>query len=172
MLLQVLDDGRLTDGKGRTVDFRNTILILTSNVGSHYILEIDDKEEVERRCMEALGAQFRPEFLNRIDSIVIFDRLEKARIREIVDVQVGHLAPLLQERQLTLTLSDAAKDRLAELGYDPAFGARPLKRTLREHVLEPLSEELLAGRILSGDHVRVDVVDGNIVLSRAEASAA
>jgi ATP-dependent Clp protease ATP-binding subunit ClpB len=168
VLLQVMDDGRLTDGMGRTVDFRNTILIMTSNVGSSYILELSDRGEVERRCQEALRAEFRPEFLNRIDSIVIFQRLTRERIRGIVDIQLAHLAPVLKERQLLLSLTDAAKDRLAELGYDPAFGARPLKRVIREQLLEPLSEQLIAGRIQTGDTVEVDVdrTPGSLVLRR------
>lgn len=172
VLLQVMDDGRLTDGMGRTVDFRNTILIMTSNVGSSYILELSDRAEVERRCQEALRAEFRPEFLNRIDSIVIFQRLTRERIRGIVDIQLARLAPVLKERQLRLALTDTAKDRLAELGYDPAFGARPLKRVIREHVLEPLSEELIAGRIQTGDTVEVDVDRaGSLVLKREARSS-
>ena len=168
VLLQVMDDGRLTDGRGRTVDFRNTILIMTSNVGSSYILEHSDRNEVERACQAALRAEFRPEFLNRVDSVIIFERLERERIRAIVDIQVARLAPALKERQLQLVLTEAARDRLVELGYDPAFGARPLKRILREQVLEPLSEELIAGRVHSGDTVRVDVDrnSGKVIVHR------
>jgi ATP-dependent Clp protease ATP-binding subunit ClpB len=170
VLLQVMDDGRLTDGMGSTVDFRNTILIMTSNVGSSYILELSERNEVERRCEEALRVEFRPEFLNRIDSILIFQRLTRERIRGIVDIQLQRLAPILRERQLRLSLTDAAKDRLAELGYDPAFGARPLKRILREHVLEPLSEELIAGRVQTGDTVEIDTDSSShsLTLKRVE----
>jgi ATP-dependent Clp protease ATP-binding subunit ClpB len=165
-----MDDGRLTDGMGSTVDFRNTILIMTSNVGSSYILELSERNEVERRCEEALRVEFRPEFLNRIDSILIFQRLTRERIRGIVDIQLQRLAPILRERQLRLSLTDAAKDRLAELGYDPAFGARPLKRILREHVLEPLSEELIAGRVQTGDTVEIDTDSSShsLTLKRVE----
>ncbi len=171
VLLQVMDDGRLTDGQGRTVDFRNVILIMTSNVGSNFILELSDSKEVEARCQEALRAHFRPEFLNRIDATLIFHRLEKEQIRGIVDVQLERLRPLLRQRQLTLSITDAAKDRLAELGYDPAFGARPLKRILRETVLEPLSEALLAGKILPGDEVLITADgSGNIHLERGASS--
>ena len=141
-------------------------------MGSKYILELDEPAEVKQRCTDALSAHFRPEFLNRIDSIVIFDRLKRDRIRQIVDVHVERLAPMLRERQLTLVLSDAAKDRLAELGYDPAYGARPLKRALREHILEPLSEALLTGRFASGDVVCVDATDGRLVLRPGEPALA
>ena len=156
LLLQVMDDGRLTDGQGRTVDFRNTILIMTSNVGSSYMLELEDAAEIERLAMGALRSAFRPEFLNRVDGILIFHRLDRQRIRAIVDIQIRRVEPLLAQRELTLVLTDAAKDFLAESGFDPAYGARPLKRAIREHVLEPLSEQLIAGRIQPGSRVTVD----------------
>src|SRR5258705_6088176 len=130
VLLQVMDDGRLTDGHGRTVDFRNVILIMTSNVGSTYILEAADHDQAEKRALEALRSAFRPEFLNRVDAVIVFKRLDARRIREIVDIQVRRLAPLLAQRDLELELTDAAKDFVAEVGYDPAFGARPLKRAI------------------------------------------
>ncbi|NLH47330.1 MAG: ATP-dependent chaperone ClpB [Myxococcales bacterium] len=160
VLLQVLDDGRLTDGHGRTVDFRNTILILTSNVGSQYMLELDDRAEIERLANEALRATFRPEFLNRVDAILIFNRLGKDDIRRIVDIQLARYEKLLAAREIVLDLSARAKDRLAEIGYDPAYGARPLKRAIQEHVLEPLSEKIIAGEIKTGQQVKVDFKEG------------
>ncbi|HPQ70068.1 MAG TPA: ATP-dependent chaperone ClpB [bacterium] len=156
VLLQVLDDGRLTDGHGRTVDFRNTILIMTSNVGSQYILESDDPQEREKLAWGALRAAFKPEFLNRIDAVLIFNRLGRDDIRRIVDVQMARYAHLLAQRDITLTLTDAAKDRLAEVGYEPAYGARPLKRAIQELLLEPLSQKIIAGEISNGRSIRVD----------------
>ncbi len=156
VLLQVLDDGRLTDGHGRTVDFRNTILIMTSNVGSQYILEMADAKEMERLCNEALRATFKPEFLNRIDATLIFHRLGREQIRGIVDIQLRRYQGLLAQREITLDLTDRAKDHLAQIGYDPAYGARPLKRAIQEHVMEPLSEKIIAGEVLPGQHVSVD----------------
>ncbi len=171
VLLQVLDDGRLTDGQGRTVDFRNTILIMTSNVGSQYMLEEREPEQIRKLAMDALRQTFRPEFLNRIDAILTFSRLREEQVRGIVDLQLERVAPLLAQRELTLELTEAAKDRLAELGYDPAYGARPIKRVIREHVLEPLSERLIAGKIRSGDKVVVDRQGDDLIL-RAEAGQA
>ncbi|MCC6747569.1 MAG: ATP-dependent chaperone ClpB [Deltaproteobacteria bacterium] len=156
VLLQVMDDGRLTDGHGRTVDFRNTILIMTSNVGSQHILELEDKAVMERRVHEALRATFRPEFLNRIDGTLVFSRLDQRGIRGIVDIQLRLMSRLLAQRELTLELTEAAKDYLAEVGFDPAFGARPLKRALRERVTEPLSERIISGEVRPGDRVVVD----------------
>ncbi len=167
VLLQVMDDGRLTDGHGRTVDFRNVILIMTSNVGSAYILDLDDPVQIERRVQEALKTTFRPEFLNRIDATLIFSRLDESWIRGILDVQLARLAPLLANRGLELELSDELKAELAQRGYDPAFGARPLKRVLREQVLEPLAEKLISGEISSGDRVRAGLVDGAVVFEAA-----
>ncbi len=155
VLLQVMDDGRLTDGQGRTVDFRNVILIMTSNVGSSHILNETDPERARRLVEEALNQHFRPEFLNRIDARMVFHRLDQSTIRGIVDIQLARMEGLLQNRGLTLELNDAAKDFLAEVGYDPAFGARPLKRAVREHILEPLSERLIAGDIPSDSLVVV-----------------
>lgn len=155
ILLQVMDDGRLTDGQGRTVDFRNVILIMTSNVGSSAILESNDRASVEAHCKEAIKATFTPEFINRIDSTVLFQRLEKEQISGIVDIQLDALKPILKDRQLTLEVSDAAKFELSDLGYDPAYGARPLKRVIREQVLEPLSEMLIEGKVGTGDTVEV-----------------
>jgi ATP-dependent Clp protease ATP-binding subunit ClpB len=156
ILLQIMEDGRLTDGHGRTVDFRNVILIMTSNLGSSYVLEAADRKQAERRALEALRGAFRPEFLNRVDAIVVFRPLDEKRIREIVDIQMRAYAPLLAQRELSIELTDAAKEFLAEIGFDPAFGARPLRRAVQEHVLEPLSEKLIAGEIHPGDKVLVD----------------
>jgi ATP-dependent Clp protease ATP-binding subunit ClpB len=164
ILLQVMDDGRLTDGHGRTVDFRNVILIMTSNVGSMFVLDAADHKEAEKRALAALRDSFRPEFLNRIDAIIVFKRLDLARIREIVDIQLRSFAPLLAQRELELELTDAAKDLIAEIGYDPAYGARPLRRAIQEHILEPLSEKVIAGEIGSGQKVVVDRKGGGFEL--------
>jgi len=158
ILLQVLDDGRLTDGHGRTVDFRNAILIMTSNVGSQFIQDLDESErdKMEALVFGALRETFRPEFLNRIDSTVLFHRLDQQAIRQIVDIQLKHYARLLAGRDLSLDVTDAAKTWLAETGYDPQFGARPLKRTLQRELMEPLSKAILAGEFGPGSVVRVD----------------
>jgi ATP-dependent Clp protease ATP-binding subunit ClpB len=156
VLLQVMDDGRLTDGHGRTVDFRNVILIMTSNVGSAFVLDASDPRDAERRALEALRGTFKPEFLNRLDGVVVFQRLDESRIRDIVDIQLGQLQPLLSQRDLTLAVTDGAKRVLAEVGYDPAYGARPLRRAIQEYVLEPLSEKIIAGEIHPGDRVVVE----------------
>ncbi|MCB9555860.1 MAG: ATP-dependent chaperone ClpB [Deltaproteobacteria bacterium] len=164
VLLQVLDDGRLTDGHGRTTDFRNTILIMTSNVGSDHILELDQKSEIEARCNEALRRAFRPEFINRIDATLIFNRLTPEDVRSIVEIQIKRVRALLDARQIALSLSDGAQQYLAEIGFDRAFGARPLKRAIRQKLLEPLSEKILAGEIKDGDAVRVDKEDDALTL--------
>jgi ATP-dependent Clp protease ATP-binding subunit ClpB len=156
ILLQVMDDGRLTDGHGRTVDFRNVILIMTSNVGSVFVLDFDDAREAEKRVLEALRETFRPEFLNRVDATVVFKRLDIRRIREIVDIQMRSVARLLAQRDLEIELTESAKDFLAKAGYEPAFGARPLKRAIQEHILEALSEKIIAGEVLPGQRVVVD----------------
>jgi ATP-dependent Clp protease ATP-binding subunit ClpB len=172
VLLQVLDDGRLTDGHGRTVDFRNTILIMTSNVGSSYILELEDREEIERLTLEAMRATFRPEFLNRVDATLIFNRLGREEIRGIVDIQLQRVRALLSERDIELTLTEEAKGYVADQGYDPAYGARPLKRALQELVMEPLSEKILAGEVRPADRVVVELEDGGLtfgVVARAAA---
>jgi ATP-dependent Clp protease ATP-binding subunit ClpB len=165
VLLQILDDGRLTDGQGRTVDFTNTIVIMTSNVGSQWIEELGggDADEMRKRVTEALRAQFRPEFLNRIDEIVIFNSLDIERIKEIVDIQLKRLRALLAERKMGLELSDAAKEMIAREGFDPVYGARPLKRALQREVQNPLAVRILEGEFADGDTVLVDVRDGVIV---------
>ena len=170
VLLQVLDDGRLTDGHGRTVDFKNTVVIMTSNVGSQWIGDLaGDEEAIRRRVMEALQAQFRPEFLNRVDEVVIFHGLTREHLVQIVDIQVERLRRLLAERGLDLVLSDAAKIKLAADGYDPAYGARPLKRVIQRELQDPLALALLEGRFGAGDTVYVDVAGDEMAFSRAEA---
>jgi ATP-dependent Clp protease ATP-binding subunit ClpB len=159
ILLQVLDDGRLTDGKGRTVDFRNTVLIMTSNVASDVIQEAGgdvSSEGLKRKIAEALRQTFRPEFLNRIDETVIFGALKSDDLHRIVDIQLRDLDKRLADRKLTLELTPAARDLLAERGYDPVFGARPLKRTIQRMIENPLAVEVLAGRFKEGDHIVVD----------------
>jgi ATP-dependent Clp protease ATP-binding subunit ClpB len=157
VLLQVLDDGRLTDGQGRTVDFTNTVLIMTSNVGSQYIQEEEDEALIEAHVMDALRTQFRPEFLNRVDEIVIFHRLREEDLRAIVEIQLERLARVLAGRGLTVELTGPAKEFLASRGWDPVYGARPLKRAIQTHLQNPLAVALLEGRLAEGDHVLVDV---------------
>jgi ATP-dependent Clp protease ATP-binding subunit ClpB len=162
VLLQLLDDGRLTDGQGHTVDFRNTLVIMTSNLGSQWILELgeDEHDEMERRVQAALREHFRPEFLNRVDEIVIFHALSREDLRRIVDLQAEGLRRMLVERDIQLELTDAARDALAAEGFDPHFGARPLKRTLQKRVQNPLAMKLLQGTFKAGDTVVVDVEKG------------
>jgi ATP-dependent Clp protease ATP-binding subunit ClpB len=158
VLLQILEDGRLTDGQGRTVDFRNTVLVMTSNVGSTAIFELasKDPERARKQAMDALLAAFRPEFINRIDEIVIFNPLGKEHLERIVALLLRSVENLLAERKITLELTPAAKEVLVREGYDPAFGARPLRRTIQRMIQDPLAMQILDGKILPGDHVRVD----------------
>jgi ATP-dependent Clp protease ATP-binding subunit ClpB len=162
VLLQLLDDGRLTDGQGRTVDFKNTLIVMTSNLGSQWILELgaDEREEMERRVEQAVHEHLRPEFLNRIDETVIFHALSKEDLRRIVDLHATGLQRMLAERQLSLRLTDAARDALAEEGYDPHFGARPLKRALQRRVQNPLAMKLLRGEFTPGKEIEVDYERG------------
>lgn len=170
VLLQVLDDGRLTDGQGRTVDFRNTVIIMTSNLGSQYILDVADvDEEVERRVRLVLREHFRPEFLNRLDEIVVFHALHKEQLKAIIEIQLEHLRKLLKERSVTLELTDKAKELLVEEGYDPAFGARPLKRVIQQRIADPLAVQILEGRILSGEHLLVDALGDELTFTAIEA---
>jgi ATP-dependent Clp protease ATP-binding subunit ClpB len=166
VLLQVLDDGRLTDGQGRTVDFKNTVIILTSNIGSQYLLGNMSDQEMRTAVLSELRERFRPEFLNRLDETVIFHRLEREQVRTIVDVQLEHFTRRLKKRELGLEVSDAAKDYLANIGFDPAFGARPLKRAIQQHLENPLAQEILAGRYAPGDVVVVDVQSGQLSFSQ------
>ncbi|ADY25891.1 ATP-dependent chaperone ClpB [Deinococcus proteolyticus MRP] len=164
VLLQVLDDGRLTDGQGRTVDFRNTLIILTSNIGSPLILEMQAQgqqpDDIRNAVLEELRGHFRPEFLNRVDDIIVFDALTAENLRQIVDIQLGGLRKRLAERRVTLNLTDAAKDRLAAVGYDPAFGARPLKRAISREIETPLARRILAGDVPDNSVLNVGYENG------------
>jgi len=163
-LLQLLDDGRLTDGQGRTVDFRNTIVIMTSNLGSAIFNDPTAGDEERReKVLADVRAHFRPEFVNRVDEIIVFDSLGRDEIAAIVDIQLGVLADRLEERHLTLKLSDAAREYLANKGYDPAFGARPLKRLIQRKIQDALAMKLLAGEITEGDTVEIDVGEGGLI---------
>ena len=166
VLLQVLDDGRITDGQGRTVDFKNTVLIMTSNIGSQYIMEDLPVEERNRRVQEALRGHFRPEFLNRIDEIIIFDRLDASQITNIVDIQLQRLLARLQKQNITLVLDDSAKKFLGKEGYDPAYGARPLKRVIQREILDPLSLEILDGHFGEGDHITASEKSGRLEFTK------
>jgi len=166
VLLQVLDDGRITDGQGRTVDFKNAVIIMTSNIGSQFILDDANAEQREARVLDALREHFRPEFLNRIDEIIIFDRLNEEDLKRIVEIQVERLIQRLAIKKLGLILTDAAKAHLAREGYDPVYGARPLKRIIQRDLLDPLSLEILAGKFLEGDTITADAKDGKIVFKK------
>lgn len=174
VLLQILDDGRLTDGHGRTVDFKNVVVIMTSNIGSQWITDLGpgQEEEMRRRVTEALRNQFRPEFLNRIDETLIFHALSLENIKHIIDIQLRNLKTRLEERKIELSLTEAAKEYLANTGYDPAYGARPLKRTIQRELLDPLALKVLEGEFREGDTVEVDAQHGEIVFSRKERVAA
>ncbi len=170
VLLQVLDDGRITDGQGRTVNFTNTVIILTSNIGSHIILNEDNAERREAQVTDALRQHFRPEFLNRIDEIIVFDRLARENMRAIVDIQMQRLRQRLAKQGWGLSLSEAAKSALADQGYDPLYGARPLKRIIQHHLLDPLSLEVLDGKFEEGDVIIVDEEAGSLVFHAEKAS--
>jgi ATP-dependent Clp protease ATP-binding subunit ClpB len=164
VLLQILDDGRLTDGHGRTVDFKNVVIIMTSNVGSTFIAELAEQPDLMRkRVMEALRGQFRPEFLNRIDEIVLFHNLVTEQLMEIVDKETAILAKRLAERKLSLELTANAKALVAKEGFDTVYGARPIKRTIQRLVLDPLAQKVLTGEFKEGDTVVVDAQEGKIV---------
>jgi ATP-dependent Clp protease ATP-binding subunit ClpB len=163
-LLQILDDGRMTDGKGRTVDFKNTVVIMTSNAGSQWIQELGgrDPAEAERRVLEALRQTFKPEFLNRIDEIVLFNALGTEEIQTIVGIQVHLLNKRLQSHKISLELTPAALEVLAREGFDPAYGARPLKRAIQRLIQDPLAVRILEGSVREGDRVSVDARGGGI----------
>ncbi len=158
VLLQILDDGRLTDGQGRTVDFRNTVLIMTSNIGSQHIVELDEAErdEMERRVMEALRAHFKPEFLNRVDDVILYHQLGRDQIGHIVEIQLERVKALLADRRIELEFTDEARELLAEKGYDPHYGARPLKRVIQRLVQDPLAVRILEGDFPEGTRIAVD----------------
>jgi ATP-dependent Clp protease ATP-binding subunit ClpB len=182
VMLQLLDDGRLTDGKGRTVDFKNSVVIMTSNVGSHFIAEAAVARAVtsrdaddgaldagtKREVLDALRAQFRPEFLNRVDEIIVFHALTRAQMRVIIDIQLKGLMKRLEERKIKVELSDSAKDRIIAEGYDPTYGARPLKRAIQREILDPLAMRVLEGDFKEGDFVRIDASGGALQFARAE----
>jgi ATP-dependent Clp protease ATP-binding subunit ClpB len=173
ILLQVLDDGRLTDSQGRTVDFRNTIVVMTSNLGSDLIQEISETGDYFAMKTAVLGVvnkHFRPEFMNRIDEIVVFHPLDKEQIRKIADLQINHLRARLAERELGLNVSNEALDYLAASGYDPVYGARPLKRAVQQHIENPLAQEILSGKFSPGDTISIDVKKGRLDFSKATAT--
>ena len=170
VLLQVLDDGRLTDGQGRTVDFRNTVIVMTSNLGSNLIQEMageDNYDAMKSAIMDVVGSHFRPEFVNRIDDLVVFHPLAKEHIRKIVDIQLGYLHERLAERDISVNLSDAARDKLAEAGFDPVYGARPLKRAIQQNVENPLAQQILRGDFTAGDTINIDVQDDRLDFQKA-----
>ena len=170
VLLQVLDDGRLTDGHGRTVDFRNTVVVMTSNLGSNLIQEMAGEEHydaMKAAVMEVVGTHFRPEFVNRIDDLVVFHPLGREHIRKIVDIQLGYLHERLAERDIAIRLSDSARDKLAEAGFDPVYGARPLKRAIQQQVENPLAQEILKGKFKPGDTIEVGVSDDRLDFDNA-----
>ena len=170
VLLQVLDDGRLTDGQGRTVDFTNTIIILTSNLGSQYLASLGEDENptnVEAQVMEVVRGHFRPEFLNRLDEIILFHRLSASHMGPNVDIQIQRLQKLLEDRKIKLELTDAARAWLGRVGYDPVYGARPLKRAVQKYLQDPLADEILAGRVKDGSTVKVDEGDGGLAIQPA-----
>jgi ATP-dependent Clp protease ATP-binding subunit ClpB len=172
VLLQVLDDGRLTDGQGRTVDFRNTVIIMTSNLGSQIILEYAGEGNYARMktlVMEAVQKNFRPEFVNRIDDIVVFHPLGTPLIRAIVDIQLGYLRARLLERDMGLELDDRARDLIGEAGFDPVYGARPLKRAIQQQIENPLAQRILKGEFVPGNRIRASVHNGQLVFKQVAA---
>ena len=167
ILLQILDDGRLTDGQGRTVDFKNTVIIMTSNIGSEYIRRLGGEiDQMRKQVMEALRVNFRPEFLNRVDEVIVFNNLGKVEIERIVDIQLAHLQQRLEERSLKLEVGDTAKKLLADLGYDPAYGARPLKRTIQREIMDSLALKILEGEFQEGNMILVDAKDRTFLFTK------
>jgi ATP-dependent Clp protease ATP-binding subunit ClpB len=165
-LLQVLDDGRITDGQGRTVDFTNTVLIMTSNIGSQYIMDESNVEQREAKISEALKAHFRPEFLNRIDETVIFDRLDKSELGSIIKIQLERVKQRLLKQGIDIELTPEATDYLADKGYDPVYGARPLKRAIQKYLLDPLSMAVLEGDYSEGDVIKVRLIDEQLSFTK------
>jgi ATP-dependent Clp protease ATP-binding subunit ClpB len=178
VMLQLLDDGRLTDSKGRTVDFKNTVVIMTSNIGSHFIAEVatspagELSEGVRRKVLDALRQHFRPEFLNRIDEIIVFHPLSREHMKQIIDIQLRGLMKRLADRKIQVELTDQAKEFLVQEGYDPTYGARPLKRTIQKRVLDPLAVRVLEGDFSEGDRVLVDAGDDGLTFVKNEVSVA
>lgn len=163
VLLQVLDDGRITDGQGRTVDFRNTVLIMTSNIGSQHIMDEANAEQREAKVSEVLKAHFKPEFLNRIDETIIFDRLDREELGEIIGLQLDRVCERLAKQGLSLELSEQVRNYIVEQGYDPTYGARPLKRAIQKHLLDPLSLDVLDGKFVDGDTIHAELDTQNKV---------
>jgi ATP-dependent Clp protease ATP-binding subunit ClpB len=172
VLLQIMDDGRLTDGQGRTVDFKNSVLIMTSNVGSQFIAAEAVEERAREQVEEALTQTFPPEFLNRIDDVVIFHRLTKQDLGKIVDIQVAQLSARVRERGIEIELTDRARELLGNLGFDPTYGARPLKRVIQKQLVDKLALRLLEGEFAEGDGVLVDASDGELTFSKEERAKA
>jgi ATP-dependent Clp protease ATP-binding subunit ClpB len=175
ILLQVLDDGRLTDGQGHTVDFRNTLIVMTSNLGSEFLVaqpEGEDIEAVRDQVMAVVRASFRPEFLNRVDEIILFHRLKRDEMGRIVDIQMQRLGKLLEERKIVIVLEPSARDWLADKGWDPAYGARPLKRVIQKSVQDPLAEMILSGRVKDGEKVAVSAGKQGLAFNGKLAAAA
>jgi ATP-dependent Clp protease ATP-binding subunit ClpB len=171
VLLQILDDGRLTDGQGRTVDFKNSIIIMTSNIGGEWIQELSDKDAIKEKIADALKLHFRPEFLNRIDEVVIFNRLSIEDIERIVDIQVEYLKKRLQDKQIGISLDAGAKELLALGGFDPVYGARPLKRVMQKEIGDALALKLLEGEFKEGDTVAVGAKEDKLTFSKAKEGA-
>jgi ATP-dependent Clp protease ATP-binding subunit ClpB len=169
VLLQVLDDGRLTDGQGRTVDFRNTVIVMTSNLGSQIIQELSSEEHYEQMkqaVLRSVGQHFRPEFINRLDEIVVFHSLLQEQIRAIANIQIGYLQQRLASRDLRLELSTAALDQLGQAGFDPVYGARPLKRAIQQRIENPLAQKILAGQFVPGDTIKVESQGEELIFER------
>jgi ATP-dependent Clp protease ATP-binding subunit ClpB len=169
VLLQVLDDGRLTDGQGRTVDFRNTLIIMTSNMGAEFLANLEDEQDVDvarPAVMDAVRRHFRPEFLNRIDEIILFKRLGRAQMDNIVSIQLQRVEKLLADRRITLALDASALHWLGERGYDPVYGARPLKRVIQKELVDPIARKLLAAEIADGETVQVMAGDDGLAIGR------
>jgi ATP-dependent Clp protease ATP-binding subunit ClpB len=170
VLLQVLDDGRLTDGQGRTVDFRNTILVMTSNMGAEYLAGLEDGENVDKvrpLVMDVVRKNFRPELLNRIDEIILFQRLSRAEMSSIVKIQLHRVEKLLADRRMAIALDSAAEAWLADRGYDPVYGARPLKRVIQKELIDPIARRLLAGDLADGDVISVSAGDDGLIIGKA-----
>ncbi|MCK4705932.1 MAG: AAA family ATPase, partial [Gammaproteobacteria bacterium] len=169
VLLQVLDDGRLTDSQGRTVDFRNTVIIMTSNLGSHQIQELSGSghyDEMKKAVMDIVGQHFRPEFINRVDETVVFHPLGREQIRTIAKIQIEHLRQRLYDQDIAIEISEAALDKIGETGFDPVYGARPLKRAMQQYLENPLAQQLLVGDYVAGDTIEVDVKEGELKFSK------
>jgi ATP-dependent Clp protease ATP-binding subunit ClpB len=167
VLLQVLDDGRLTDGQGRTVDFRNTVIILTSNLGTEFLTG-EESPAVRAQVMGVVRSHFRPEFLNRLDEIILFHRLTRANMDKIVEIQIARLAALLSERKIEIVLDKRAQEWLAQAGYDPVYGARPLKRVIQKRLQDPLAQLILEGKIADGSKVKVGVGKSGLTINGQE----